>query len=246
MTATLTRWERPPHFKRRVALGALAGFIAGVPLTLLALSVRLRWGPLRRLDHAIADALYDLVSPHAWAARVLDFLATALSPWVFRAAVLVLVLVLVSRGAWRLAWWAGITMFTGSLFGFTLKLVFERTRPQFADPIGTAPGYSFPSGHALNSAVGVLVILLVLLPALSRRSSRIAAWAAGGAVVAVTGFDRMALGVHYLSDVVAGWLVATALVLATAAAFVTWRRERGRPPSGPLDGVEPEAARRLA
>ena len=131
MTATDTGRQRPPHFKRRVALGALAGFIAGVPLAVLALSVRLQWGPLRRLDRAIADALYDLVSPHAWAADLLNVIAVAAHPWVFRAAVLVLVVVLVQRGARRLAWWAGVTMTAGSLLGFTLKLVFERTRPAF-------------------------------------------------------------------------------------------------------------------
>ena len=60
-----------------------------------------------------------------------------------------------------------------------------------------------------------------------------------------TGFDRVALGVHYVSDVVAGWIVAFACIAATSIAFETWRREEGRPTGSPLDGVEPEAARRI-
>jgi undecaprenyl-diphosphatase len=165
---------------------------------------------------------------------------------VFRVAVAVLVLVLVWRGARRLAWWAAITMITGSFLGFALKLVFARTRPSFDLPLATAPGYSFPSGHALNSAVGVLVLVLALLPALPGVRSRLALWLAGLLVIALTGFDRIGLGVHYLSDVLAAWLVGGALVAATAAAFETWRRDVGRPPHDPLEGVEPESAHRVA
>jgi undecaprenyl-diphosphatase len=137
-------------------------------------------------------------------------------------------------------------MLTGSFLGFALKLVVARNRPDFDLPLATAPGYSFPSGHALNSAVGVLVLVLAVLPALPGFQARLAVWLAGLLVIAATGFDRIGLGVHYLSDVVAGWLVAVALVAATAAAFETWRRDVGRPPHDPLAGVDPEDARRVA
>jgi undecaprenyl-diphosphatase len=137
-------------------------------------------------------------------------------------------------------------MLAGSFLGFALKLVVARTRPDLDLPLATAPGYSFPSGHALNSAVGVLVLVLAVLPALPGAWARLAAWLAGLVVIAAAGFDRVGLGVHYLSDVVAGWLVAVALVAATAAAFETWRRDVGRPPHDPLAGVDPEAAKRVA
>jgi undecaprenyl-diphosphatase len=137
-------------------------------------------------------------------------------------------------------------MATGSALGLLLKLVFARTRPSFDLPLATAPGYSFPSGHALNSAVGVLVLVLALLPALPGIRSRLATWLAGLLVIALTGFDRIGLGVHYLSDVIAAWLVGGALVAATAAAFETWRRDVGRPPHDPLEGVDPEDAHRVA
>ena len=97
-----------------------------------------------------------------------------LHPWVFRTAVAVLVVVLFWRGARRLAWWAAITMTAGSILGFALKLLVARTRPSFDLPLATAPGYSFPSGHALNSAVGVLVLVLALLPALRGARARLA------------------------------------------------------------------------
>jgi membrane-associated phospholipid phosphatase len=229
----------------RIALGALAGFLVGVPLALLALAVRSGWGPLRRLDRAVADGLHGFVAAKPGLVRVLDVLAVVLDPWVFRFAVLVLVGVLVVRGAHRLAWWAGITMAAGSLLGFGLKLVFARVRPAFDLPVATAPGFSFPSGHTLNSAVGTMVILLVVVPALPGRMARVAAWVAGAVVVLVTAFDRIALGVHFLSDVLAAWLIAAALVAGTVAAFQIWRREQGLPATEPLvEGVEPEASRR--
>jgi hypothetical protein len=60
--------------------------------------------------------------------------------------------------------------------------------------------------------------------------------------VLLTGFDRVGLGVHYVSDVLAGWVVALACLAGTSAAFEVWRREEGRQPSTPDEGVEPEAA----
>jgi undecaprenyl-diphosphatase len=75
---------------------------------------------------------------------------------------------------------------------------------------------------------------------------RIVAWVAGIALVLLIGFDRVALGAHYVSDVVAGWLVAAALVAATTAALETWRRDVGRPAHAPLEGADPEESERVA
>jgi membrane-associated phospholipid phosphatase len=244
--AVIGIWWHRLRLRPRVALAALAGFLVAVPLTLLALSVRNGWGPMRRLDLDVADAFHRSVGSEAWLVGTLRVLDKVLHPLVFRTLVLGLVIALFVRGAHRLAWWAAITMTTGSVLGFVLKLVVGRSRPSFDLPLATAPGYSFPSGHALNSTVGVLVLLLVLLPALHTRGQRIAAWAVGVAIIGLTGFDRLGLGVHYLSDVLAGWLVGIALVAATAAAFETWRRDVGRPAHGPIAGVDPEEAKRVA
>lgn len=237
-------WWHRLRLRPRLALAALAAFLVAVPVTFLALAVRNGWGPMKRLDLAVADALYEAVGEQRWLLDALHALDVILHPWVFRAAVLVLVLVLVMRGAWRLAWWAAITMTTGSVLGLVLKLVVARARPSFDLPLAIAPGYSFPSGHALNSAVGALVLLHVVLPALPTVRRRAAAWAVALTLIVLTGFDRVGLGVHYVSDVVAAWLVAIALVAATAAAFETWRRDVGRPPHDPLAGVAPEEVQR--
>ena len=243
--STLTRHWHRQRLRPRLALAALAAFVIAVPVTLLTLAVRNGWGAVRRLDLWVADHLHGAVGSHPAVLRVLRVVDVALHPNVFRFAVAVLVVVLFWRGARRLAWWAAITMTAGSILGFSLKLLVARTRPSFDLPLASAPGYSFPSGHALNSTVGVLVLVLALLPVVRGARSRLTLWLAGAVVIGLTGFDRIGLGVHYLSDVVAGWLVAGALVAATVAAFETWRRDVGRPPHDPLEGVDPEDAERV-
>jgi membrane-associated phospholipid phosphatase len=115
----------------------------------------------------------------------------------------------------------------GGVLGVLLKLLVERARPSFHEPVAAAGGYGFPSGHALNSFLGVGILLLVLLPVLTRLGQAIA-FSVGAALVLLTGYDRIALGVHYVSDVVAGWAVALACLAGTGAGFEIWRREHGR------------------
>jgi membrane-associated phospholipid phosphatase len=230
----------------RLLLGAAAGFVTAGPLTAVVLLIRGGWGPLRRLDHDVAQRLHDAVAPRPGLVRALDVIAVVAQPYVFRAAVAALVAVLVWRRAYRLAWWAGVTMIAGSLLGFLLKLVVARVRPNLPDALAHASGYSFPSGHALNSAVGVAVLLGVTLPLLKRRRTKLAAYLGAGAAVLLVGFDRIALGVHYTSDVVGGWLIAFALVTATTAAFEIWRYDTGRRMVDPLvEGVDPDESARL-
>jgi membrane-associated phospholipid phosphatase len=119
-------------------------------------------------------------------------------------------------------------------------VLIERPRPSLPSAIAHAPGGSFPSGHALTAVVGTATIVLILLPAL-HGAWRVVAWAVAALVSALSGACRVLLGVHYVSDVVAGWILGAAIVLGTAAAFETWRRDEGRPPSDPArEGTEPE------
>ena len=65
------------------------------------------------------------------------------------------------------------------------------------------------------------------------------------AMVLAIGFARVALGVHFVSDVLAGYVLGAAWMAAMIAAFNTWRRESGKPPVDPAHGLEPHHERRL-
>ena len=225
----------------RLVLGAGAAFVVAIPFTLLMLLVLSEWEPLERLDRGIADDLNDLARADPTLVDALRFGSVALDPWVFRLAVIAVAVWLWRRGAQRLALWAVLTAAIGGVLGVVLKVLVDRARPTFPEPVASASGYSFPSGHALNSMLCVGILILVFLPVLSR-AGRTTAYALGAALVLLTGVDRIALGVHYVSDVLAGWVVALACLAGTSAGFEIWRREQGRRPSGVDEGVDPEAA----
>ncbi len=227
----------------RLTLAAAAVIILAVPFTLLALLIEAAWNPLREVDEGTAGRLHRYALAHPAWVRLLDDWTRVFQPWTFRVLVLLLAAWLVYRGAPRLAAWAVTTIVTGGILGVVLKDVVGRARPHLPDPVSHAPGASFPSGHALTATLGCGVLLLALLPVLGRRAY---AWAAAGSavIVAVTAYTRVALGVHWLSDVVGGIVLGVAVLMATTAAFETWRRrDKGRPPASPVrEGVEPEAA----
>jgi undecaprenyl-diphosphatase len=82
--------------------------------------------------------------------------------------------------------------------------------------------------------------LVVLVHPRARRVRRVVVWTLAVVLVLLTGVDRIALGVHYLSDVLAGWVVALATVTATTVAFATWRRSEGLPATSTDEGLDPD------
>jgi membrane-associated phospholipid phosphatase len=93
-----------------------------------------------------------------------------------------------------------------------MKLGFRRERPFFPDPLATESTFSFPSGHALVSLAVYGSIALVLARRLRRRRDRIVLFGATGLLVLAIGFSRLYLGVHFLSDVLAGFAAGAAWV----------------------------------
>ena len=93
---------------------------------------------------------------------------------------------------------------------FGMKQGFRRDRPFFEDPLATASSFSFPSGHALVSLAVYGSIALVV--ARHTRSRRLAAAVLAGAAIWILaiGFSRLYLGVHFLSDVLAGYAAGAA------------------------------------
>ncbi|MFF9287150.1 phosphatase PAP2 family protein [Streptomyces griseosporeus] len=234
------RRQADRRFGARLLAAAGVAAVAGVPFGLLVVLVEGQWGPLRRIDTGAARHLHEVAVQHPLWTDVLH----VLSDWVWdpvtlRTAVAAVTAWLLHRRAWRLAAWAAVTAVAGGLIGVLVKAVVERARPALEDPVAHAPGYSFPSGHAMTATTSFAVFLLVLLP-LIPRGLRILCWCVALFSVLGVGFTRVALGVHWFSDVLGGWLLGLAVVALTTWAFEAWRAETGRRPTPLAEGLEPE------
>jgi undecaprenyl-diphosphatase len=214
-----------------------------VPLTLLAALVLSHSEGLREWDNSIMDAVHDQVVIRPTLGRVLGWISTATHPNSVRIVTAVLVVVLWARGQRRKAIWLAATISIGGFLDLVLKDSIQRARPLFEHPVATAPGYSFPSGHALNSMM-LAACLVLLFHGSTHGLRRAALWTLAVLLVLVTGLDRIGLGVHYTTDVVAGWLAGLATVAITTTAFETWRRDVGLEPSSPETGLDPDRSQR--
>lgn len=114
---------------------------------------------------------------------------------------------------------------------FALKVGFRRERPSFSDPLATASGFSFPSGHALTS-FAVYGALAFVVAGHLRGSRRTACFGAAALLTLAIGFSRVYLGVHYLSDVLAGYTIGFAWLLLCIAAARGRGGGRLRPSKG--------------
>jgi undecaprenyl-diphosphatase len=120
------------------------------------------------------------------------------------------------------------------------KLVVARPRPPVSGALVVAHGYSFPSGHAAQSVACYGALAVVAYDVVRGRRARVAVAAAAGLLAAAVGLSRIVLGVHWASDVVAGWTVALGW-LAFAATSDRLRRLRrdGTGPLRPAPGPDP-------
>jgi membrane-associated phospholipid phosphatase len=97
------------------------------------------------------------------------------------------------------------------------KHLYARERPPVATQLVFEPTYALPSGHALSSTVVVGILTVVAVRMLGSTAYRILAVCAGASIIVVIGVSRLYLGVHWLTDVLAGWFLGgTWLALCTA------------------------------
>lgn len=219
---------------------AAVAAVAAVLFGLLLVLVESGWHPLRRLDAGAARWLNRTALDHPAWTGTLRFLSDVVwDPVTLRAAVAVLTLWLLHRRAWRLAAWSAVTAVAGGLTGLLVKVVVERARPALPEPVAHAPGFSFPSGHAMTATTSFAILLLVLLPMVHRRL-RPLFWVVAVVSVLGVGFTRIALGVHWFSDVVGGWTLGLAVVALTGWSFEAWRADAGLGRSEVAEGLEPE------
>ena len=222
------------RFGLRLGGGLVGTFVAAVTFAMLLVLVRAGWGPLHSLDTAAAEAFNRIDVDHPEIVRAAEVVSDVFDPNVFRVALTAIAVIYVVHGERHHAAWLVVTVFGGAGLGVGLKEIVGRARPVLLDPVSAAPGLSFPSGHALGASIGCCLLLLITLRFLPRRG-RIAAVIAAAVIVGVVALARVVLGVHFVSDVLAGIALGVGWVAVTTWAYVAWRRETGQPVESPAE-----------
>lgn len=231
------RVRHHPGRRHRLVRAALTATALGLPFVVLALVVRARAAPVLSFDESAIRAATALT-------RAEPLLHRALLAWqeAFRAGWVNLAVTLVCVWAWRRhglrtrAQWAFVTLMVAWGLQLAAKGIVQRARPVVEDAVAHAPGYSFPSGHAANTAAAGVVLTTLVWPLLRRRG-RVVVPALVTVAVLGTALDRVLLGVHYPSDVVAGIAFGVAVAGGSFAGYV------GSMPHAPHAHVHPGAGR---
>lgn len=221
MTSRSSRFEHIIHHWN-INRPNLAVLMLGVILPLQGFIVVALW-VWQRLDGLAWDVPL-LVAVHHVATPQLEATAIALtqlgSAGVILPGVMVIALVLVFIQQWRSLLYLLLSVGGNALINRLAKIVWHRARPQLWDSNYPLPlDFSFPSGHAMMS-VALTVTVLVLLWHTRWRWPIIGV---GSLYVLTVAWTRLYLGVHYPSDIVAGWMVAIAWSLG-----LCWLIQPGR------------------
>lgn len=219
------------RFGLRTVLALVATAVLAGPFLLLLLLLRAKSDALADVDSAVIDWAHRRAVEHHSLTRFMSTVSAVLHPWSVRLAASAVSLGGMAHRRWRVGLWGLTAVWVEGPIDNVVKSAVARVRPHLLDPVASAPGYSFPSGHSLGAMVCLGVIAASLAPVLPQAARR-ALWSVGGALVVLVGVSRVELGVHYPSDVLAGWLLGAAWLAASAAAFDVWRPA---PPQAQVD-----------
>lgn len=198
----------------------------GVPLLLIVFAL-LAWQTrsgqvLPAFDAALAQAMTSELSPTALQRfALLTHLGDTATLTVLCIVVAGVLLVLRQR---VLALWWVLALAGNGLLNLGLKALFARARPEFVHELTHAAGWSFPSGHSSGALVGYGMLAVVVCQGLPPRA-RLPVLLVAVVLVLTIGLSRIALHVHYLSDVLAGFC-SGALWLTLCVSGYYWQRDR--------------------
>jgi membrane-associated phospholipid phosphatase len=160
--------------------------------------------PLGGTDHELATWFHERLTP-AFAAVLRAFTDFGSGEWIG-----IVVFALVLFFAWK-RWWPSLATLViavpgGMLLNEWIKILVHRQRPFLDGPFVDWSGYSFASGHTIGATLLYGQLLLFILPALKARRWRLLSILSAISLVALVGFSRVALGAHFLTDVLAAIL----------------------------------------
>lgn len=140
------------------------------------------------------------------------------------------VLFLLLAGRWQLALFVLVAVGGGQIVSTLLKFGIDRPRPDLVPHLMRETSRSFPSGHAMMSAVTYLTLGSLLARILPQRRLKIFFLFTAILLTAMVGISRIYIGVHWPSDVLAGWCVGFAWAMGCWLVARWWLKNRDAPP----------------
>ncbi|MBB5935418.1 phosphatase PAP2 family protein [Streptomyces zagrosensis] len=220
---------------------ALTGAVCLALLAALLPLVAMEWGPLMSADRDLASELHRSAVMHDGWTRTNRILSDWVwDPWAMRALLAAVAGWLLCTRRWPVALWMAATAAIGTALQQGLKAAVGRDRPRWPDPVDSAHYAAFPSGHALTATVTCGLLLWLLWVG----NVRLVWWRAAAAAALVSvlgvGFTRLYLGVHWPTDVLAGWLIGSALVAGAIPLYP--QTQTGTHPAGPARSSAPNSS----
>jgi undecaprenyl-diphosphatase len=239
MAAPLASLRDETRPSRRRPWALIAGVLVAIALLgLLFLASVIAGGNALAFDRALILAMRvpghpDLpIGPAKLPSMARDITALG-SGTVLTLVVTLATVLLLLRRMWRTAALTVLATLTGGFTVSLLKRMFERARPDLVEHLMRETSSSFPSGHSANSAIVYLTVATLLFPMIRQARVRLFVVAATMTIVAMIGVSRVYLGVHWPSDVLAGWIFGALWALGWWRAEVELlARSRRRAASG--------------
>ena len=219
-------------FRYRDYLPVAILLAAGVALTIFAGDA---FEDLAELVQGQSPALREVDrNAHLWAAAqrsapstlFFTIFTAAGGPTVLIAVIAIIAIFLAINGRYRWSIYLVVTAGAGGIMVKVLKMYFARARPDLAEAVRQASGYSFPSGHAMGSTIAAGALAYLALRSLHTWRAKAAALAAAVTFIAAVAVSRVYLGVHWISDIGAGIAAGLVWVTSTTVAYETFRRIR--------------------
>jgi undecaprenyl-diphosphatase len=203
--------------------------VAGGIALVVVLAVLVTSGASHEFDRALIEVVR---SPEL--VEALSFLRpiTELgSIWMVTIVAVLIALAGFAIGPWLHGLLGALVVGIASVANGIVKAVIARERPDLLEAIVTEPGFSFPSGHSALGMVAWGVLAVLVSRSRFGRRARAAIIAALALLVFLIGVSRIYLGVHYPTDVIAGWVAGGVVV------FLYARLTRGVPRAPAVEGV---------
>ena len=146
---------------------------------------------------------------------------------------------------WRHALVLAATVLLAEISSEGMKHLYDRPRPDLVPHGSYVYSASFPSGHSTLSAATYLTLAMLIASLEPHRAAKVMSYGLAGLLVLSIGVSRVYLGVHWPSDVLAGWCLGSAWALVAWLVLARVRREGdivGKPAGAPKDAAPTDSA----